>query len=107
VLRTDPVLALVWTLYETGVTNTIRLCSGVLVEDWILVLAPVGRIHGVSAHKLEECKAIVSVVGAGSAIDDELLARLAVCKLLWSFVGGQAVVRSTAIWSLLPWEGGY
>lgn len=87
--------------------HTISRHAGVLVEDRIRVLAPVTRIHGVVAHKLELSETIVAVVGTCGAVDHELLASLRIRELLWAFIGGQTIVASTAKGSLFPCILGY
>lgn len=98
----DPILCAVGAFDETGVAYAIHFLFGILVEDGILMLAPVGRVHGIVANKLQEREAVISVVGAGSAENDELLAGFFVDELLGPLVGGESVVGCSAVWRLLP-----
>lgn len=99
----NPILLLIWALGERGMSNTVSLVEGVLVENAALVvLTPISSVHWVISNKFELTKAVVTVVGSGSAVDDELLASVWVGELLRAFVRSIANVLSTSVWGKLP-----
>lgn len=84
-------------------SNAIRLLECILVEDTTLVvLPPVLWVHRIFTDQLELSEAIVPVVGASCTVDDEVLSRVRVDELFWSFVGGQTLVEGSAVWRLFP-----
>lgn len=99
----DPVLAAVRAGREARVADAVRLLLRVLVEDAaVVVLLPVLRVHRVRADELELAEAVVPVVAAGGAVDDEFLAGVRVGELLGAFVGGEAVVLAPTVGGLFP-----
>lgn len=99
----NPVFGAIRTLGEACMTNTIRLCLGVLVEDTpLVVLTPIGWVHWVITNELELAEAVVAVVRASCTVDYELLTCGGIGELLWAFVGGKTLVEGTTVRCLLP-----
>ena len=98
----DPILTPIWAGREARVSNAVCLIARVLIKDRVRMLSPVAWIHGIIADKLQLCKAVVAVIRAGGAVDEEVLLRLGVDELLWPLIGRQAVVACAAERCLLP-----
>lgn len=99
----NPVFGAIRTLGEARMSNTIRLCLGILVEDTTLVvLAPIGWVHWVITNEFELAEAVVAVVRASCAVDHKLLACGGIGELLRAFVGGKTLVEGATVRCLLP-----
>jgi hypothetical protein len=99
----DPVFASIGTCSEAGVTHAISLFRRVLVEDAaFVVLLPVSWVHRIFTNQFELTEAVVAVVATSGGVNDEFLACLGVCELLWAFVRCEAVVFTTAVRGLFP-----
>ena len=99
----DPILLPVRALRETRVPHAVDLFTRILVEHAAAGrLSPVLHVHRVLAYELQLAEAVVSVVGAGGAVDYELLAGGGVRELLRAFVGGEAHVVGAAVRGLFP-----
>jgi hypothetical protein len=87
--------------------NTKRFLLWILVEDTtIIILFPPFGVHGIIAHQLELAETVITVVGAGGAVDDELLTCGWVDELFWAFVGRKSVVDGTIVGCSFPSVGG-
>ena len=61
-------------------SNAVDFLVWVFVEETtIVVLLPAVDVKWVVSNELDEAEAIISVVGAGCAVDDEGLVRVWVC----------------------------
>lgn len=99
----NPVLCAVRTLDETCVSHPIRALGWVLIEDGILVFAPMRWVHGVTVRsEFKEAKAVIAIVRAGGAVNEELLTSAGVGELLRPFIATQSIIVSSAVRRLLP-----
>jgi hypothetical protein len=80
------------------VAHAIYVRQRILIEHApFVVLLPVFGVHGIFADEFQEAETVVAVVGAGTAVDDELLACGWVCELFGRFVGAETVVYGAAV----------
>lgn len=83
----DPVFLAIRASREGGVTDAVSFFRWILIKYAALsILSPVLDIHRVRADEFELTKAVITVVGAGSRVNDKVLAGLGVDELLRTFV---------------------
>ena len=99
----NPVLLTIRTYSEARMADTIGFCRYILVKHTAFsVLSPVLPIHWIIAYKLKKSETVVPVIGACGGINDKVLTRLRVDKLLGTFIAGETDVLEATVRSLLP-----